>query len=189
LAEHKIAGNLQIGGIYECNFGSYKSINGGTTEQRDEADSSKLDYRIPNEMIKCRPVIVISKHRGVCTVIPVSTTREKEHKNPKKDPIKNGICVPLQGFIPTTHFYDSTTPCWGVCYSAQTVDIGRLRDIFDKSTGKHVSASVTADILLKLRFGVVKAIGLPSLVPQIVAEEVSSATSDPQVVAEEISLQ
>lgn len=91
LATHKIAGNLQIGGIYECNFGSYKSIHGGTTEKRDEADSNKLDYRIPNEMIKSRPVVVISKHRGVCTVIPVSTTPEKAHKNPKKDLIENGI--------------------------------------------------------------------------------------------------
>lgn len=189
MATHKIAGNLQIGGIYECNFGSYKSIHGGTTEKRDEADSNKLDYRIPNEMIKSRPVVVISKHRGVCTVIPVSTTPEKAHKNPKKDLIKNGICVPLQGFIPTTHFYDSTTPCWGVCYSAQTIDIGRLRDIFDKSTQKYVSASVTPNILLKLRFGVVKAIGLPSLVPPVVAEEISSESLTSPVVAEETSLQ
>lgn len=166
MAERKISGNLQIGGIYECNFGSYKSTVGGITEKRDEADCNDLNYRIPNEMIKCRPVVVISKHRGVCTVIPVSTTREKENRNPKKDLVENGICVPLQGLIPTTHFYDSTTPCWGVCYSAQTIDIGRLRDIFDKNTQKYVSANVTPEVLLKLRFGVVKAIGLPSLVPR-----------------------
>lgn len=164
MALHKIRGNLRIGGIYECNFGSFKCTSGGHTEKRDEADDSDLNYRIPNEMIKLRPVVVINKHRGLCTVIPVSSTREKEHKNPKKDVVNMGICVSMQGHIPKTHFYDDS-PCWGVCYAAQTIDIGRLRDIYDKTTKTFVTATVPSELLLKLRFGVVKAVGLTSLVP------------------------
>lgn len=164
MAVHKIEGNLRIGGIYECNFGSYKCTSGGHTEKRDEADGNDLNYRIPNEMIKRRPVVVINKHRGLCTVIPVSSTREKEHRNPKKDMAHVGICVPLQGHIPKTHFYDDS-PCWGVCYAAQTIDIGRLRDIYDKNTSSFVKATVPPEMILKLRFGIIKAIGLGSLVP------------------------
>lgn len=75
-----------------------------------------------------------------------------------------GICVPLQGHIPKTHFYDDS-PCWGVCYAAQTIDIGRLRDIYDKNTSSFVKATVPPEMILKLRFGIIKAIGLGSLVP------------------------
>ncbi len=163
MATLRIAGNVRIGGIYECNFGSYMCVNGGVTESRLDADENNLNYRIPNEMIKRRPVVVINKHRGLCTVIPVSSTREKPHRNPKKDVVEQGICVPLQGFIPRTHFYDNR-PCWGVCYAAQTIDSGRLRDIFDKNTSSYVKAAVPPEMLLKLRFGVVKAIGLASLI-------------------------
>lgn len=164
MAVHRIAENIRIGGIYECNFGSYKCVNGGLTESRADADEADLNYRIPNEMIKRRPVVVINKHRGLCTVIPISSTREKPHKNPKKDVVNQGICVPLQGYIPITHFYKND-PCWGVCYAAQTIDIGRLRDIYDKNTSLYVKATVPSEMLLKLRFGVIKSIGLESLVP------------------------
>lgn len=160
----RISGNVVIGGIYECNFGAFKNRAGGVTNSRDEADDSDMNYRIPNEMIKRRPVVVIKKHRGLCTVVPVSATREKLHKNPRKDLVNQGICVPLQGHIPVTHFYTGG-PCWGVCYAAQTIDAGRLRDIYNKNTSSFESAFVSADVLLKLRFGIIKAIGLESLIP------------------------
>ena len=166
---------MNVGGVYECNFGSYKSTitDEEITHIRDDADDNNLNYRIPNEMIKCRPVVVIKRHRGLCTVVPVSATREKEHRDPRKDLVLQGICVPLEAYIPRTHFYVGK-PCWGVCYAAQTIDAGRLRDIFDKNTGKFVSATVPSEMLLKLRFGIIKAIGLESLVPPGEVERINS---------------
>lgn len=164
MAERKISGNVRIGGIYECDFGSYKAKNGGVTVLRDEAVCDDLNYRIPNEMIKRRPVVVVSKHRGVCTVVPISTTKEKQPKNPKKDLIENGICIDFKGLIPKTHFYDPETPCWAVCYAVQMIDIGRLRDIYDQDEQKHLTVSISAEMVRNVRFGIVKAIGLPSLV-------------------------
>lgn len=164
MAIRRISGNVRIGGIYECDFGSYKKINGGLTVSRDEADDTDLNYRIPNEMIKRRPVVVISRHKGLCTVVPVSATEEKAHKNPKKDMIIQGVCVPLQGHMPQTHFYTSGC-CWAICYAAQTIDIGRLRDIYNRDVSEFVRTTVSSEMLLKLRFGVIKAIGLSSLVP------------------------
>lgn len=95
----RIKGNVRIGGIYECSFGQFKkiaSLGGGLTPSRDDADESDLNYRIPNELIKKRPVIVISKHRGLCTVVPVTGTKEL-HKKPEKVPENMGIHVQLQG--------------------------------------------------------------------------------------------
>lgn len=167
---------MRVGGIYECNFGSYKSLVSGeeVTHSRDDADEENLNYRIPNEMIKRRPVVVIKKHRGLCMVVPVSATREKPHKNPRKDQVEQGICVPLSAWIPQTRFYTGKD-CWGVCYAAQTIDIGRLRDIYDKNTGTFVNAMVSDEMLLKLRFGIVKAVGLESLVPSTEEERINSA--------------
>lgn len=174
MAQLKISGNVTVGGIYECDFGAYRSVGNGVTHSRDNAVDSDMNYRIPNEMIKRRPVIVISKHRGLCTVVPVSATREKVNRNPRKDLVHQGICVSLQGYVPETHFYDGRDN-WGVCYAAQTIDSGRLRDIYDRTTGSFKKSVVPPELLLKLRFGVVKAIGLPSLVPEEEEQRIAQA--------------
>lgn len=84
MSKTKIAENVKIGHIYECNFGLYKKIDGsGETSNAIEASDGDLNYRIPHELIKKRPVIVIGKHRGLCTVVPISTTFE-DHKKEKK---------------------------------------------------------------------------------------------------------
>lgn len=162
----RIKNNVKIGGVYECSFGSFKKLlehGGGVTNQRGEADESDHNYRIPNELIKKRPVIVISKHRGLCTVVPVSGTKELNTK-PGKVPETMGIHVQLQGHIPTTHRYEDK-PCWGLCNLAHTIDSGRLRDIYDENTKGFIVSAVSQEMLIKLRFGVMRSIGMGSLIP------------------------
>ena len=162
----RIKDNVKIGGIYECSFGSFKRLiseGGGLTHSRTEADESDLNYRIPTELIKKRPVIVISKHRGLCTVIPVSGTKEL-HSKPAKVPESMGVHVQLQGHLPITHKY-MDIPCWGLCNLAHTIDSGRLRDIYDENAKLFFKGAVSPELLLKLRFGVMRSVGMGSLIP------------------------
>lgn len=175
MAQLKINGNVKIGHVYECNLGLFKrnalptapDYTQQTTDDRTLAAENDYNYKIPNELIKNRPVIVIGKHKGQYIVVPISSTKEidkKEHKNPDNV----GFHVLLQqGDMPVTDHYDATRNRWAKSNLVTTVDGGRLRDLFDRGTQRFVPAhKVSDDTLLKVRHGVLISIGLRDLLNQ-----------------------
>ncbi|HTG56479.1 MAG TPA: type II toxin-antitoxin system PemK/MazF family toxin [Niabella sp.] len=164
MAQLKIAGNVRIGHIYECDFGLYKKPDGTVTDNRDEACTDDYNYRIPNEMIKKRAVVVIGKHRGIYLVVPISSTKETAVR-PDKEPESKGFHIKLtEQDFPVTSRYQAGTERWAKSNLIEAVDGGRLRDI--RSDQGHLSAhKITDETLRKIREGVMIAIGLRDLIP------------------------
>lgn len=164
MAQLRINGNVRIGHVYDCNFGQFKKNGGGCTVSRDEADID-YNYRIPNEMIKVRSVVVVGKHRGAYIVVPISATKE-EAKKKEKEPEFQGFHVKLEhSDIPTTPRYPYGVDRWALCNLVTTVDGGRLQDLYNSEERSFVKAQkVSDDTLDKIRKGVVISIGLRDLV-------------------------
>lgn len=169
MAQLKIAGNVKIGHVYECIFGLFKSttqpqapdfIQETTTDKASAVDDD-YNYRIPNELIKKRPVIVIGKHRGLYIVVPISTTRETDKKE-AKNPDVVGFHVKLEdNDMPVTSRYAAGEERWAKSNMLATVDGGRLRDLYEPKTRRSVVAHKVSDAtLLKVRHGVLISIGL-----------------------------
>ncbi|AWA97908.1 type II toxin-antitoxin system PemK/MazF family toxin (plasmid) [Vibrio harveyi] len=160
MAQLRINGNVRIGHVYDCNFGQFKKQGGGTTVRRDEA-LIDYNYRIPNEIIKTRLVVVIGKHRGAYIVVPISATKE-EAKKREKEPEFQGFHVKLEHTdIPTTPRYPYGVDRWALCNLVTTIDGGRLQDLYHSEEKCLLQAQkVSDDTLDKIRKGVVIAIGL-----------------------------
>ncbi|MDF5456929.1 hypothetical protein HKB36_06810, partial [Vibrio parahaemolyticus] len=156
MARLKISGNVRIGHIYECEFGLFKHTDGvSTTSNRDFACEDDYNYRIPNEIIKKRAVVVIGKHRGLYLVVPISSTKETD-KKPHKNPEVTGLHTKLQaGDFPETHHYEVGKERWAKSNLVCSVDGGRLRDIFNRNTNGFIPAhKVSDETLKKVREGV-----------------------------------
>lgn len=179
MAQTRVAGQIRIGHIYECEFGLFKKGAEGTdtTVVRDEADDTAYNYRIPNELIKRRAVVVIGKHRGLYLVVPVSSTFENGPK-PHKVPENSGLHVQMGDDFPVTARYTAGKPRWAKSNLVQAVDGGRLTDVFDQKTRKNIPAhQVSENTLLKIRYGVMISMGLGKMVP---AEEPAPVEEAPQ---------
>ncbi len=170
----RINGNVKIGHIYECNFGMFKKNeapqagqNQPVTKDKDEAATDDYNYRIPNEMIKKRPVVVIGKHKGQYMVVPISSTKETD-KKPAKNPENVGFHILLQpGDMPVTARYVQEKARWAKSNLLMTIDGGRLTDIYDTETDQFVAAhKISDETLLKIRHGVIISIGLRDMLPQ-----------------------
>nr|WP_244997607.1 type II toxin-antitoxin system PemK/MazF family toxin [Pseudomonas viridiflava] len=167
VAQTRVAGQVRIGHIYECEFGLFKKGAEGadTTVVRDEADDTAYNYRIPNELIKRRAVVVIGKHRGLYLVVPVSSTFENGPK-PHKVPENSGMHVQMGGDFPVTARYAAGKPRWAKSNLVQAVDGGRLTDVFDPETRKNIPAhQVSENTLMKIRYGVMISMGMGKMVP------------------------
>ena len=168
MAMLRINGNVKIGHIYECDFGMFKkneSPQSGeiqkVTKHKDEATDDDYNYRIPNELIKKRPVVVVGKHRGQYMVVPISSTEETD-KKPAKNPEKVGIHVLLQhGDMPVTGRYTLEKKRWAKSNLLTTIDGARLTDIYDIEKQDFIAPQKISDeTLLKIRHGVIISIGL-----------------------------
>ena len=174
MARLKIHGNVKIGHVYECSFGLFKHVDGiNTTDKRNYASEVDYNYRIPNEMIKKRAVVVIGKHRGLYLVVPISSTEEthhKKHKNPELTGLHTKL---LQEDFPETHHYEAGRNRWAKSNLVCSVDGGRLSDIYNKNIGALINAhKISAATLKKVRDGVVIAIGMRDLIATHVDEVV-----------------
>ena len=95
----------------------------GAVQQVD----NDYDFRIPNEMIKKRAVIILGKHRGQYIAVPVSSTKET-HKKAHKIPEITGLHTRLLAKdFPETKKYKKETLRWAKSNLVMTIDGGRLR--------------------------------------------------------------
>ncbi len=165
MAQLKVAGNVRNGYIYECFLGNYKSNSEGTTTNRDEACETEYNYRIPNEMIKKRPVVVIGKHRGQYLIVPISSTKET-HKKVQKEPENTGLHTKLQADdFPETHHYAAGKDRWAKSNLICAIDGGRLRDIYNNNVSGHIPAhKITDESLRNIREGVIIAMGMRDII-------------------------
>lgn len=174
MAMTKIAGNVKIGGIYECDFGLFKANSElcamNTTSNADQALSDDLNYKIPHELIKKRPVIVIGKHRGLSLVVPISTTKEL-HKKASKISENQGIHIKLNetDFPAGAYKYQNDIDMWAKCNLISHVDNGRLRDLRSSlDTSQHLPVFIVSpETLEKIRTGVLLSIGMKPLLDKI----------------------
>lgn len=163
----RVAGQIRIGHVYECDFGRFKKAgSNAVTSDRDEADTTAYDYRIPNEMVKRRAAVVIGKHRGLYLVVPVSSTYEGD-KKAHKIPENTGMHVPMGADFPETQRYVKGKQRWAKCNLVQSIDGGRLTDIFDHAINKNIPAyKVSEETPLKIRYGVMISMGMGTMVPK-----------------------
>lgn len=174
MAQLRIKGNVRIGCIYDCNFGLYKE-KGSVTKTTTDHHNAELNfnYRIPQELIKKRPVIVVSKHRGLCVVVPISTTKEI-HKKESKIPENQGLHVKLTSndFPKNSYQYDNREDMWAKCNLVSCIDAGRLSDLFSKidENGQKIfveTFKIPDETLFKIRLGILKAIGCSALLKNL----------------------
>lgn len=173
MAQLKIAGNVKIGHIYECELGLFKRRQPAAgeplaTSDKNDAVDDDYNYAIPNELVKKRLVVVIGKHKGQYIIVPISSTKET-HRQEHKEPEKRGFHILLSaGDMPVTTRYIAGRARWAKSNLVMTVDGGRLRDIYDPSVRRCIAAhAVTEATLARIRYGVMISIGLGSLVPEI----------------------
>lgn len=164
-----ISGNIKRGDILECNFGKYTETLGedGNPILDDDGkvvfDRNNFDTRIPNEMRKTRPVLVIGEHKGQYLVVPISST-EDTHSNARKTGVGRGFHIQLANdVIPVTHFYTADVTRWAKANMVQSVDRYRLSSIYCKKTRSRLSVAVDRTTLREVQEALIKAIGLPDV--------------------------
>lgn len=156
-----IIGNIKRGDILECDFGNYKEVVGENGEVT--FDRSHFDTRIPHEMRKTRPVLVIGDHKGQYLVVPISST-EDTHNNPRKTGVGRGFHIQLAAdAIPVTHFYEAGVTRWAKANMVQSVDRHRLSNIYCKKRRERLHLAVPTATLREVQEALIKAIGLPDL--------------------------
>nr|WP_321980161.1 type II toxin-antitoxin system PemK/MazF family toxin [uncultured Cohaesibacter sp.] len=106
----------------------------------------------PPEMVKCRPVMIISPklpyRSEIATVVPISTT-EPKHGLP--------FVVKLsKNYHPQEN---DTYPCWAKCDMVMNIAINRL-DGFKIGRRKYVLPEASAEDLKAVQLGVLHGLGL-----------------------------
>lgn len=154
-----ISKNPKRGEIYECVFGHFLPEDPACPQGPFRKDN--FDYRIPNEIRKRRPVVILGERSNQFIVVPIST-REDTAKKPHKKAEAQGIHVRIpEGAIPETTFYKKGTVCWAKADLIQTVDVKRLRE-FPKGDGSrdHLTGTLDNATLQEIQDAVLRALGL-----------------------------
>jgi uncharacterized protein YifN (PemK superfamily) len=169
-------GSLKRGDLLDCKFGMYTPMD--LTKPEGPFVKDNYNIKIPNEIWKTRPVVVIAMTNGQVTVVPVSTAKHN-HQKPHRTLEAQGIHVKLSSecFPPNCQKYDTNKDCWAKADLVQTVDEKRLRDLYltDGSLGK---GRVPQEILDAIRYGVMKSIGLTPLVPPTLAASIECTKNE-----------
>jgi uncharacterized protein YifN (PemK superfamily) len=145
----------------ECHFGNYMEVigEGGETTY----DRSHFDSRIPHEIRKTRPVVIVGDHKGSYVVVPISSTLDT-HNNPRKTGVGRGYHIELrEGEMPVTHFYEAGLQRWAKANMVQAVDRYRLASIYCRKQKRVVQAEVSQETLRLIQEAVVRVIGLSAM--------------------------
>lgn len=164
----KIKTNPRRGDIFECLFGNYEPLNLASPDGPFRKDN--YDRRIPNEIRKKRPVVIVGERKKQFLVVPISSkqdTHPKQHRTGEAV----GLHIRLNGNeIPETAQYVAGTVCWAKTDLIQSVDEERLRE-FRLQDGTHTTGKVTPKILQAIQKGVMRAIGLTPWIEEKEAAE------------------
>jgi len=91
----------------------------------------------PPEMVKRRPVAVVSRTathwRGLCTVVPLSTTDPKPQMSWHVLMLSN----PLHGHLPESHAFGKPDIVWAKCDMLYTVGFERVTRIHRRVNGRR----------------------------------------------------
>lgn len=151
------------GDVYECILGNYEPIDPKKPEGPFKKDNYQV--RIPNEIRKRRPVVIIGERNKQFLVVPISS-KEDTHPKPHRTGEGMKLHIRLDGNeVPVTEKYKEGTVCWAKTDLIQSVDKQRLRQ-FRLADGSHAIGKVSAPTLKAIQEGVMRAIGLTSLVEQ-----------------------
>lgn len=152
-----VQGNIKRGDILECHFGDYLQIT--AVDGVIAYDRCSFNTRIPHEIRKTRPVVVIGDHKGQYMVVPISST-EDTHVNPRKSGAARGYHFVLpEGELPETHFYTAGTTRWAKANMMQAVDRHRLSSIYCKIRKAHICARVSKETLRAIQVAILRSIG------------------------------
>ncbi len=163
----KIRTNPRRGDIYDCVFGNYEPINDTAPEGPYRKDN--LDRRIPNEIRKRRPVVIVGERNKQFLVVPVSSSEDR-HKKPHRTGEAMKLHIRLAGDeIPETGCYTPGTVRWAKTDLLQSVDEERLRE-FRCADGTHRVGRVSPELLVSIQQGVMRAIGLTPVVEAWMAD-------------------
>lgn len=171
----KINKNPTRGDIYECIFGNYVPVDQAFPQGPFRKDL--YDVRIPNEMRKRRPVVIVGERKKQFLVVPISSL---EDTHPKAH--RTGEAVRLhirldEDEVPVAPGYIQGTVCWAKTDLVQSVDEERLRE-FRLDDGTHVVGKVSAEKLLQIQEGIMRVIGLTGWVQKSHDEIAAKAAAE-----------
>lgn len=172
--------NPKRGDIYECVFGHFEPIDPSQPQGPFRKDN--YDLRIPNEIRKRRPVVVLGERNQQFIVVPIST-REDSAPKPHKTAMAQGIHVKIpDGAIPETKHYKLGTPCWAKADLIQSIDIKRLRE-FPVGDGTHATGRLNSETLKEIQDAVLRTIGVMEKKRLVKPQEAVTASEEVQEAA------
>lgn len=155
-----ITSNPRRGDIYDCIFGNYLPIESGS------GDITAYDYRIPNEMRKRRPVVILGERNKQLLVAPISSTKDT-HKQGHRTGEALGLHIKMRGNeIPEAGIYIQNIDRWIKADLIQSVDIKRLRE-FRLRDGTHVKGVISRETLMELQLAVIRFLGFSQKIHHI----------------------
>jgi uncharacterized protein YifN (PemK superfamily) len=159
----KISTNPRRGDVYDCLFGNYDPVDPAQPNGPFKKDN--YDFRIPNEMRKRRPVVILGDRNKQLLVVPISKLEDR-HKNPKRTGEARKLHIRLKGDeTPLTASYRRGIPTWAKADLVQSVDEERLRE-FRLADGTYARGTVSPEILLAIQEGVMRHMGLTDWVEE-----------------------
>ena len=152
-----ISKNPKRGDVYECIFGNYLLLN--MNHQYGPYCIKSYDYRIPNEIRKRRPVVILGERKKQLLVVPISSTLDRPDK-PLKGGESAGLHIKLNGDeVPLNKQYQKDMVRWAKVDLMQSVDIKRLRE-FRLLNGSHAIGKVSNQTLGEIQLAVLRMLGL-----------------------------
>lgn len=180
----KIRTNPTRGDVYDCVFGNYEPLDPASPQ--GPFSKSNMDRRIPNEIRKRRPVVIVGERHKQYLVVPISSSEDR-HKKPHRTGEAVKLHVRLVGDeVPETDCYTPGTVRWAKTDLLQSVDEERLRE-FRCVDGQHRIGKVAPEALLAIQHGVMRAIGLTATVEALnakVAAELDGSSAAAQAGAD-----
>ncbi|MFW8745088.1 type II toxin-antitoxin system PemK/MazF family toxin [Mesorhizobium japonicum] len=159
-----ITTNPTRGDIYDCIFGNYLPLD--PSKSGGPFDKAAYNHRIPNEMRKRRPVVVLGERNNQLLVAPISST-EDVHKKPHRTGEALGLHIKLIGNeVPDNGFYTNGVDRWVKVDLIQSVDVKRLRE-FRMPNGSHITGRLSKETLAEVQLAVLRILGFSLKIQEV----------------------
>jgi uncharacterized protein YifN (PemK superfamily) len=159
-----ITTNPTRGDVYDCIFGNYLPLD--PSQPTGPFDKTSYNYRIPHEMRKRRPVVILGERNKQLLVAPISTT-EDVHIKPHRTGEALGLHIRLIGNeIPNNGFYTENVDRWVKVDLIQSIDVKRLRE-FRMPDGSHVTGKLSRETLAEVQLAVFRILGFSLKIQEV----------------------